>query len=702
MAGIDSGAFGKGPGYAASRRIAGARAREYSLVSEFKYGYRNREDITNLPPGVLVVGSQNFLTNVSDRIQIRGGYTLDGQVNSTIGGIESSYDWDRHSGDQRNLRVRTDNFGLEVRYNKTSNLVAAAVASTTVNSITISGASTISQLGFYTTGSNRIIINGNTYIYTGVSGNTFTGVTTTPVGEAVGSPITQDIAITPVVTWVALKTLLSDAVNFTEFWDSTNVRGLLLFVDGSSNIYEWDGGMARIASTTPTSITISGIKTIGQLAFYTTGTNTLLINGTTYTYTGVTNGFTFNGVTGVPINEAVGSLIVQTVKTTANSAMTGLPSTFANSLISCMRNQVYVGSLVDNTFYVSKQNNYIDYTFTAPVRLVGEGVLITLDNPPVGFVVEDKDMKVTAGKDRWYTTQFTLSSDLTAENFQVVPEKTTSRQAARSQAFISKIRNDVVFISNEPAMDTLGRVLNIQGGLQTTNISDSIKLDFDEYDFTGGSVFYHRYFIYVSVPAEGIVRIYNQEKKYWEAPQILPISRFYVVDGELFGHSSQVAESFKLFDGTNDNGAPIDARAYFSYQNYGTRYAYKTQDAFYIEGYISANATLTLGITYEKDGCATTTGFDMKGNNRQFVCILPDDASFGKASWGKHPFGSSLVQTSNQSLPPKFRWEKTFAPKDFFEVQPAILCLTTDSRLEILAFGSNATSSSNIPTQIKD
>ena len=53
------------PGYTQARKLGQAKAREFSLVSNYKYGYRNREDVTNLEPGVLIVGSQNVLTNVS-------------------------------------------------------------------------------------------------------------------------------------------------------------------------------------------------------------------------------------------------------------------------------------------------------------------------------------------------------------------------------------------------------------------------------------------------------------------------------------------------------------------------------------------------------------------------------------------------------------------------------------------------------------
>lgn len=55
----------------------------YALREKFELGYRNKEDISNLPPEVLVVGSQNVLTNAAEQVGIRQGYVLDGPASVT-------------------------------------------------------------------------------------------------------------------------------------------------------------------------------------------------------------------------------------------------------------------------------------------------------------------------------------------------------------------------------------------------------------------------------------------------------------------------------------------------------------------------------------------------------------------------------------------------------------------------------------------
>ncbi len=69
----------KNPSFSAARRLSAAKVREFSLTDNFKLGYRNREDKTKLPPGILIEGSQNVLTDVFNRVGITKGYVLDGQ-----------------------------------------------------------------------------------------------------------------------------------------------------------------------------------------------------------------------------------------------------------------------------------------------------------------------------------------------------------------------------------------------------------------------------------------------------------------------------------------------------------------------------------------------------------------------------------------------------------------------------------------------
>lgn len=634
-----------GASFSKSKKIGQAIVREISIIDKFPLTYRNREDITNMPSGVLVVGSQNIMSNISERLEVRKGYTVDGDTSSVNAPIVSSFDWFSKSNSEIHVRA-----------------------------------------GFLTSALNDGKLQ---FRWVDSSGN---------------------------VKWQDLLTgLTTVSYNYTTFWDTTELIRVCLFVNGTSNIYEWSGAYDTVVSITSNSITVT--NDIATSGFYASANKKVVVRGVTYTYTGISSK-TFTGVTPDPTAQGgntpvAGDILYQLPVTTANSSMTSISSTFANGLISTLNNQVYVGSLTSSSFYMSKVNNYKDYSFTAGTRLPGEGATATLDDNLVAFIPQEDLMYIGAGKNYWYKTTLTQSTvyngltAITGETFTVKLLKSTPRQAPQSQGLTGKMKNYVITVTNEPTFDTFGLEANILGTPQTVNISDSIKLDFNTYDFTGGHVFYWRWYLLVSVPKSGIIRMYSLATKSWEAPQTIPVSRFYTVNGELYGHSYLTSESYHLFSGYSDRatatskGNPYLAVANFSYQNYGTRTVLKNANKFYIEGYISPNTTLNCGINYDLDGNMTTQNFTISGSDTVAVAIPTTSNSLGKNTLGNQGIGT---QTSNSltGLPPKFRVIKTFPRVDFYESQFTFSILGVDQNFQLLGFGTNASPSATTNAQIEE
>lgn len=615
---------------------------EYKLVTDYKLGYRNREDITALPPGVLIVGSQNVLTNISERVQIRQGYTVDGSPSSTAAAVLASFDWLTAKGNlERHMRA-----------------------------------------GGLTSAGNDGKLQ---YRYENSSGS---------------------------ISWKDLLTGLSSvSYNFSTFWNTTELVREVIFVNGESQIQKWNGALATIASTTVTTITKSGTDSWLDSGFYASGNKqiTSTATGITYTYTGGESTTTLTGVSPSPLAEVAGILFHQSVVTILNSAITDLPDTFENGLIATLNNQVFIGALNSSTLYISKVNNLTDFGQSTP-RQAGQGAVLTLDDNLVALLPQESFMYVSCGQDLWYNVNFELQTSTVGTTYEQVNAerlKTGRRQGARSQAFVSHMKNNVITTTWEPTIDMIGRMENYYQTPQTSNLSDSIKLDVDVYDFEDGSIAYWRYYILVAVPKEGLFRIYNLSTKSWEAPQTIAISRFYIVNGELYGHSYSTFESYKLFTGYADRayegfpGHPIASKWVFSYQNFGLRADLKSANALYVEGYINPNTTLTATITYELDGCSTQKTFTLDGSNSQFVCVSNPLGSLGKESLGKSKLGGSGAM-SVTGLPPKFRWIPTFNNTDFFECSVSFSVLGTDNRAELLAFGLNAERSTQEPVQKKD
>ncbi len=708
------------PSFSSTRKLAAAKAHEYSIVDKFPFGYRNREDVTNLPPGVLIVGSQNVLTNVSERVQIRQGYSVDGEVSDVAAPVLSSFDWQR--SDNTEIHMRAGGLTSDGNDGKLQYRYVASDGTVTWEDL-LTGLTTVDYnftVFFDTTNNLRevLFVNGtsNIFMWTGATATLSSADNTaghiavlnaTPTNAGTGYTVGDVLTITTGGTGGTATVLtIGGSGAITAVALTTPGSGYSTGTGKATSGGTGTSATLNITTVATGQIVINGTTGITAVGF--TATGSVRINGTTYTYTALV-GESFLGISADPSAEPVDSLIVQGVVATANASMTGLPANFTQDLISTLNNQVFVSATGSSFVYISNVSSYIDYSFSTP-RQAGEGWVFPLDGNTVGFKPQENYMYITAGQDLWYNVSFSLQTStvgLTYEQVNALPLKTGRRQAARSQAYLSHMKNDIIVLTREPTVDTLGRVEGVLTTPQQTNISDPIKLDMDAYDFTDGSIFYWRYYILLAVPAEGLVRIFNLNTKSWEPPQTLPISRFYVVDGELYGHSYNTFESYKLFDGYADRvytgftGFPIQANWVFSYQNFGSRFSLKKATKMYVEGYINANTMLTATITYELDGCSTVKTFTLDGGSAQFVCLITSQGSLGKVPLGKQKLGGTSFFTI-QGLPPKFRWFPTMSPTDFFECSLSFSVLGTDNRAELIAFGLAASGSSQIPVQKMD
>lgn len=670
-----------------------SKVSEFPLITGFERGYRNREDITTLPVGILVEGSQNVLTNTYRRVGIVKGYVLDGQRDTSGNPILSGYDWARHIGDERHLRagfaVQEGEGKLQYRYVASEGERYGAVTFT----------------------------EGQVYWIDLMTG----------LGTAVSPSLLEQADTTDLIEQATSTDLIELAnggsseastaevrFRFAEFWDTTELLSMLLFVNTTSNIFMWTGGVATVASTTANTITKTGSRTWAQEGFIVGAgyAREVVINGTVYTYTGGADSNTLTGVTPDPSAEPALSVTHQNVVTTANSAIAGLPDAFRNYIIQTLDNQVYVSADNDNSVYVSKTSDFKDFSFSSP-REVGEGAILTLDGVPTAMTSQESQMYISAGKDYWYTTEFTLAADNTAQALSVNRLKTTARQAAMSQEATSKIKNNIFYISYEPIVNKLGVEQNYLLSPQANDLSFPIVNDISNYDLDDCSAYFDQKFGYVCVPKEGLLRIYNMtddgkldpktgtlvKNHYWEAPIGYAMKQLAVIDGELYGHSYQSSNTFKLFEGYEFDGNVYEAVAAFSYNDSGSRNLTKTSTSAFVEGYITSNTALTLTIQDELTG-GTTREFQILGSDTAIVQQGADVASLGKDSLGKHVFGGEDEFLEPLTNPPKFRVYKTYNPKPYFEEQIRFSSIGKNQVWEIVSFGTNAVVSTALPTQI--
>lgn len=639
-----------------NRRITKAainKEGEFNLVKGI-FPYHNREDRTTLPGNVLTSPSRNVINNFGNRLQLVKGYTLDGGASTVIdSGILSNCDFTpSRASNVRNMRA-----------------------------------------GFLTSAGNDGKLQ---YRYVNSSN---------------------------VVSWRDLKTSLTTVqMCFNgEYWDQTEKLKLLLWVDGSNSVYEWNGAVTTFASATANTITKQGTNTWAQDGFYVTRDKKVVIGGVEYTYTGGETTTTLTGVTPDPTigAHAVGSVVHQQVVTTALSAMTSISATFGPTVIGCGRqNQVYLGASNSNDCYISVVNNYKSYAYTSPVRVAGEGFLLTLDDPAIKFIPQEVygnqdayDMWISMGKDRWAIVRSTLSGDNAKERIDLIRLKSAPLQGTQSERLCAKMKNHIIFIGNDNVLNAMG-YMSYQYIPVMQDLSYPIVNDMNSYDFTYGSVFFHKNFIFVSVPDAGIIRIYNMTDQttqqysnygpiedidsknpfFWEAPIGYPVAGFYEVDGDIYGHGFNTSESYKLFDGGSFNGQDIDANATLATTDLGDRTQSKGSNEVWVEGYIKQNTILKCTVSGDLDAFMTSQSVFINGNDAAIVAF---GGGAGKSPLGQDPLGGVLGSSSGssqngESLPAWFHVAKTYVQTPYYLETIAFETKGVDLQWELLTFGTNS------------
>jgi hypothetical protein len=395
------------------------------------------------------------------------------------------------------------------------------------------------------------------------------------------------------------------------------------------------------------------------------------------------------------------------------SILVGLPAT----VIGCgARNQVYVGSSQSNNVYISKVNTYTDYSFTTPTRVVGEGWLEHISAPPTKFISQEaqegilvNDLYISYGLSGWGKMKFTLSSDNTKESATFVVLKDAPLQGVFSERLCTKMKNYIMYIANDKTANFLGYE-SYQNVPVIRDFSFPIVNDMNSYNFAAGSIFYHKNFVYIAIPEEGIVRVYNmtdQTKSYsmaflrpfeevegqpwfWESPITYPISGFYVVNGELYGHSYTTSESYKLFTGGSFNGQDIETNATFGFDDKGDRTSSKVSDECWIEGYIGQNTKLNVTIGGDLDFFNTQQTVIIDGSDKRIVAYGGGGHSLGQVSLGTLPLGGSLQNQFPKVLPAWFHVAKTYPMVPSYLEQLSFTAKGVDLDWELITFGTNS------------
>lgn len=504
--------------------------------------------------------------------------------------------------------------------------------------------------------------------------------------------------------WYDLLTGLSlvDFV-FTTWWDDSQKKDVLIMVNGDDDMKSWPGGIAMVDSATGTTITKTGTETFAQVGFATSGTKQFIDStGTVYTYTGGESTTTLTGVT--PDPSAVTGSIASAIETHTNTPASGFNADFCRNI----GNQIYVGSYTSRLIYISNDSDFTDYSVPTP-RAPGDPDILTLDNAGKGIGIRDGKAHISAGLQDWYIVSFeniTVGTDLTQQTI-VDKQETAILAGALNHNFIDMVGNDIIYLSQDNQMRKFGTYRNLNEP-RYPSLSEPLKTELSAQDFTGGSLRSVGDFVYITSPVSGVTYIHETRdfldangnvgaERFWHPPQIWYISRIAVVDGVVYGHSSQNPQMYQLFntaqwhdDSPDDVPVPYNCVFRLPYISNGRRQGQQVFDKVYYEGYILPNSQLNATVRYDYNG-ATNVQTQVISSVGSPPTLFDETGVYGL---GGQLIGDSLLGGGGQEEElnplPKFRVITDMVQKNCFEYQIELSSSEADSRWEILMLGTNA------------
>lgn len=618
--------------------------KKFNLVSSF-LTYATKPDPSNTNRAFLVNGSLNMLINDAEKVRTRGGYQIFGATGVSQVPIVSSFEWEDSTEDEWPLRSQS------------------------------------TKLEVYLGTVNGVIFN----------------------------------------EWVTLQDGF-DAVDFVfdTYWDNTEKIDQVVFCNGDASLYTWSGGNATLLAITATTLRLQNGGTFGARRFLTTGTRSVQVQDTsgvwhTAVYTGGETTDTLTLTTDLTaFTFAPGAPILQTVQ--PHSSLTGVDAGYTIDVLRVVNDQLHIGSRSSRNVFVSKDTDITDYSFSTP-RIAGEGATFTLDET-IRAIRVFQQYVIYFTNDYLYRVNFTSITVGTqlSETADCLRLKTASDQGAIHHDLSAEIDNGIAYVSRGQEMLVISDVATVINPI-ITSYSDIIKPDFDALNFTSGHMSVQKNRIFITCPVSNLVYILETRtgvndagqvsaRRFWQTPQILPISRVENIFGIVSGHSFIASETYNLFTGLRDrvdlsipyddnNGYPIIYRLYLA--NYvavqitklksATRDELKHTDEIYNEGGISPVTNITCTYVFQEDKGSTEIITKMiNGNNKNIVYAPPPPPALGDSGLGTQ----SLSGDNVLSVLPVFRNIHAMNSRKFFNMAARFESDDLDQEWELLAHGPTA------------
>ena len=451
----------------------------------------------------------------------------------------------------------------------------------------------------------------------------------------------------------------------------------LYFCNGGAgandDLWRWNGSIARITSTTSNTIVVQGTTTLANLGFSASGT--VIINGTQYTYSGLSSQ-TFTGVGTDPTGEVAGEPITEIPTSIIDPV--AYTNTVGNILLAVGTRLFMAGitgreSTIRYSQFTNPENFGADASPTDPstvaaitARLAGAAGLIQLPEGGGGVIklTQFKDQILAVKQNGWTKIKFTDPADNRTSGSTLIfvgdyPVLETLFSHDGKSQVVGAVTGDAVFAGNNGIFAVtqdrrilfLTEVENILSP-QFVDISEGIHptLRTMVWNRSCGIFFEGKaYFAGRSesaVSRNDTVLVYDVNNKTWDLPWLISASDFAIVGNDLHWGSDSSDTSWQqiaLDAGRADNALGYTASVTTHASEAGIAHKPKVVDKVFLQGWMTTNTTLEVELLYDR-GITSIKQWTLLGTNEEVFSPVPTDG-FGLSSFGgTNPFGSSVQQ----------------------------------------------------------
>ena len=501
--------------------------------------------------------------------------------------------------------------------------------------------------------------------------------------------------------WFTIFTALDSGVARVIFdtWVDSNgtvIKKRLVFCDGSTSLYTWNGFVGTVASYAPTTLTFvadkanlglmgtdDGSGTTQTVMLYSLDGNGDVDATDTGTYTTNPNAGLTIALTGAPAFTPVAGDIVIAKPVTFTNAIS---STFPIDAIVSYKNHIVAANYDSVETRWSHVQTYAlasGFDFTQPVaasRTALTPVIVYLTGNFTAMAVR-KNVLWVSDANRWY--KMTKTEEINAYDLWVDVEYRDpgERKGALPMALASH-KDDLIYLAQDATLQRI-TTLDVLEKDDFQLLSDDVEGMFQRFDLDDVRLYYYGRGIFFILPTEGVMLILDtaEQEWYFQPPQDIPIQCMTEVGGVKYGHHNARNETYELFTGRQDlDAARAEAVIATGYQHDGHHFRFKKHSNIGMDCRMTNSTNVLWERMFEEDGAKATGSSSFVGS---------DHPSFNgdvDASWATSPYGS-YPHGGDDSANDVYR-HFVFA-KDrvdgYFETRPIITISGDESEFHLLA-----------------